>query len=95
MPWYNVDIKRRERKEERKMKNTKMIMNRNELNEVLYNNPVELETLVDTEYAIGGDLLDEAKNNRNMIEYFFPYGDEGEFIEVDDDGYVINDGIYR
>lgn len=77
------------------MKNTKMIMNREELENVLYNNPVELDTLVGTEYAIGGDLLDEAKNNRNMIEYFFPYGDEGEFIEVDNDGYVINDGIYR
>ncbi|NBP04003.1 MAG: hypothetical protein EBU90_28700 [Proteobacteria bacterium] len=95
MPWYNVDIRTRERKKERKMKNTKMIMNREELNEVLYNNPVELETLVDTEYAIGGELLEEAKNNRNFIEYFFPMGDEGEFIEVDDDGYVINDGIYR
>jgi hypothetical protein len=78
-----------------KMKNTKMIMNREELNEVLYNNPIELETLVNTEYAIGGELLEEAKNNRNFIEYFFPMGDEGEFIEVDDDGYVINDGIYR
>lgn len=84
-----------DREKEKKMKNTKMIMNREELENVLYNNPVELDTLVGTEYAIGGDLLDEAKNNRNMIEYFFPYGDEGEFIEVDNDGYVINDGIYR
>ena len=77
------------------MKNTKMIMNREELNNVLYENTVELDTLVDTEYAIGGELLNEAKNNNNMIEYFFPMGDEGEFIEVDNDGYVINDGIYR
>ena len=77
------------------MKNTKIIMNRDELNRVLYENPIELETLVNTEYAIGGELLIEAKGNRNMIEYFFPYGDEGEFIEVDSDGYVINDGIYR
>ena len=72
-----------------------MIMNREELNNVLYENTVELDTLVDTEYAIGGELLNEAKNNNNMIEYFFPMGDEGEFIEVDNDGYVINDGIYR
>ena len=77
------------------MKNTKIIMNRVELENVLYNNPVELETLVGTEYAIGGELLDEARNNNNYIEYFFPMGDEGEFIEVDNDGYVINDGIYR
>ena len=77
------------------MKNTKIIMNREELNEVLYENTIELETLVGTEYAIGGELLDEARNNNNMIEYFFPMGDEGEFIEVDNDGYVINDGIYR
>jgi hypothetical protein len=77
------------------MKNTKIIMNRVELENVLYNNPVELETLVGTEYAIGGELLEEAKKNKNFIEYFFPYGDEGEFIEVDNDGYVINDGIYR
>lgn len=77
------------------MKNTKIIMNRDELNNVLYENTVELDTLVGTEYAIGGDLLIEAKANNNMIEYFFPMGDEGEFIEVDNDGYVINDGIYR
>lgn len=77
------------------MKNTKMIMNREELNKVLYENTIELDTLVNTEYAIGGELLDEARNNNNMIEYFFPMGDEGEFIEVDNDGYVINDGIYR
>lgn len=77
------------------MKNTKMIMNREELNNVLYENTVELDTLVGTEYAIGGELLIEAKGNNNFIEYFFPYGDEGEFIEVDNDGYVINDGIYR
>ena len=77
------------------MKNTKIIMNRDGLNKVLYENDIELETLVGTEYAIGGELLDEARNNRNFIEYFFPYGDEGEFIEVDSDGYVINDGIYR
>jgi len=83
------------KEKDKKMKNTKIIMNREELNEVLYNNSIELDTLVGTEYAIGGELLDEAKNNRNMIEYFFPMGDEGEFIEVDNDGYVINDGIYR
>jgi len=77
------------------MKNTKIIMNREELNNVLYENSVELDTLVGTEYAIAGELLIEAKGNNNMIEYFFPYGDEGEFIEVDNDGYVINDGIYR
>lgn len=77
------------------MNATKIIMNRDELNKVLYENPVELDTLVGTEYAIGGELLNEARNNRNFIEYFFPYGDEGEFIEVDNDGYVINDGIYR
>lgn len=77
------------------MKATKVIMNRDELNTVLYENDIELDTLVGTEYAIGGELLDEARNNRNFIEYFFPMGDEGEFIEVDNDGYVINDGIYR
>jgi len=77
------------------MKNTKIIMNRVELENVLYNNPVELETLVGTEYAIGGELLDEARNNDNYIQYFFPMGDEGEFIEVDNNGYVISDEIYR
>ena len=83
------------KEKDKKMKNTKIIMNRVELENVLYNNSVELDTLVGTEYAIGGELLDEARNNKNMIEYFFPMGDEGEFIEVDSDGYVINDGIYR
>ena len=72
-----------------------MIMNREELNEVLYENVVELESLVGSDYVIGGELLDEARDNNNMIEYFFPMGDEGEFIEVDNDGYVIDDGIYR
>ena len=88
-------VESKHKKERKKMKNTKIIMNREELNKVLYENPVELDTLVGTEYAIGGELLDEARNNRNFIEYFFPSGDEGEFIEVDNDGYVINDGIYR
>jgi len=90
---YNTET--REKEKEKKMKNTKIIMNRIELENVLYNNAVELDTLIDTEYAIGGELLDEARNNNNMIEYFFPMGDEGEFIEVDNDGYVINDAIYR
>ena len=73
---------------------TKMIATREELNAVLYGSAKMVETLVGTEYVIGGQLLDEARNNRNFIEYFFPCGDEGEFIEVDDEGYVINDGIY-
>lgn len=77
------------------MENTIIITNRDELNNILYENTVELDTLVGTEYVIGGELLEEARNNNNMIEYFFPMGDEGEFIEVDNDGHVIEDGIYR
>lgn len=77
------------------MKNTKIIMNREELNEILYGeNSVSPETFVGTEYAIGGDLLDEAKNNNNTITDFFYMGDEGEYIEVDSDGYVIADFLY-
>jgi len=77
------------------MKNTKIIMNREELDEILYGeNSVSPDTLVDSEYAIGGELLEEARNNNNYIEYFFPMGDEGEYIEVDNDGYVIADFLY-
>ena len=77
------------------MKNTKIIMNRAELDEILYGeNSVSPDTLVDSEYAIGGELLEEARNNNNSIENFFPMGDEGEYIEVDNDGYVIADFLY-
>jgi hypothetical protein len=77
------------------MKNTKMIMNREELDEILYGkNSVSPDTLVGSEYAIGGELLEEARNNNNSIGDFFPMGDEGEYIEVDNDGYVIADFLY-
>jgi hypothetical protein len=77
------------------MKNTKIIMNRAELDEILYGeNSVSPDTFVDSEYAIGGELLEEARNNNNSIEDFFPMGDEGEYIEVDNDGYVIADFLY-
>ena len=74
------------------MKNLKMIMNREELNTILYDGK-EVDTLVGN-YALGGELLEEALGNRNTIECFFPMGDEGEFIEVDNMGYVVADSIY-
>ncbi len=77
------------------MENTIIIMNRDELDTILYGaNSTSPDTLVGTHYAIGGDLLDEARNNDNMITMFFPWGDEGEYIEVDSDGYVIADFLY-
>lgn len=73
----------------------KTIVSREELDEILYGeNSVEPRTFVGTEYVISGDLLEEAKNNDNYIEYFFPYGDEGEYIKVDSNGYVVADFLY-
>lgn len=77
------------------MNATKMIMNRFELVNVLYQNIDSPSTLVGTDYAIGGDLLAEARANHGIIDEFDPMGDEGEWIEVDADGYVIDDYIYQ
>lgn len=69
--------------------------NRDELVEFLYGaNSTEPETLVGVA-RIGGELLDEAlSNDYNQIDLFFPMGDEGEFITVDENGNVIEDGLY-
>jgi hypothetical protein len=50
--------------------------------------------------VIGGELLDEALSSdiandaTGYIEYFFPCGDEGEYIEVDRNGNVVRDFLY-
>lgn len=77
---------------------TKMITlnNRDELVEFLYGaNSTEPETLVGVA-RIGGELLAEAlaSDVTGYIEYFFPMGDEGEFIEVARNGEVVRDGLY-
>ena len=77
------------------MNATKIIMNRVELINILYNDINSPSTLVDSDYAIGGDLLVEAMANNGIIDEFDPMGDEGEYIEVDADGYVIDDFIYQ
>ena len=77
------------------MNATKIIMNRVELANVLYSDINSPNTLVDSDYAIGGDLLIEAMANNGIIDEFDPMGDEGEWIEVDADGYVIDDYIYQ
>jgi hypothetical protein len=44
---------------------------------------------------IGGELLEEAlSNDYNYIECFFPMGDEGEYIQVDENGNVVKDFLY-
>lgn len=76
------------------MKNLVVIMNRAELADVMYPaNSDSPDTLVGIA-ALGGDLLNEARNNDNMVTDFCPMGDEGEFIEIDNDGYVIADFLY-
>ena len=77
------------------MNATRIIMNRTELANVLYSDINSPNTLVDSDYAIGGDLLIEAMANNGIIDEFDPMGDEGEWIEVDSDGYVIDDYIYQ
>ena len=67
--------------------------NRDELVSFLYDGEA-VYTLVGVA-KIGGELLVEALSSEyKMIEYFFPMGDEGEFIAVDDNGNVVKDSIY-
>lgn len=68
---------------------------RNELVEFLYGaNSTSPDTLVGIA-RIGGELLAEALTNEyRYIEYFFPYGDEGEYLEVNEDGEVVKDWLY-
>ena len=69
--------------------------NRDEMVEFLYGaNSTSPDTLVGIA-RIGGELLAEALSNEyHEIGGFFPMGDEGEFIEVDENGNVLKDGIY-
>lgn len=90
-----IDYRYKEKKERMKMKNLMVIMNRAELADIMYPANAEYgpDTLVGIA-ALGGDLLDEARANGNVIDEFCYMGDEGEFIEVDADGYVISDFLY-
>lgn len=74
--------------------------NRDELVEFLYGaDSTSPDTLVGVA-SIGGELLDEAlasdiaNDVTGYIEYFFPSGDEGEYIEVDRNGNVVRDFLY-
>lgn len=75
--------------------------NREELVEFLYGaNSTQPSTLVGVA-RIGGELLKEALSNdialdgfSGYIENFFPCGDEGEYIEVDNRGTILNDFLY-
>lgn len=71
------------------------INNRDELNTFLYGSDKEYSTLVGIA-RIGGELLAEALSDKyHTIECFFYAGDEGEYIEVSEDGTIINDSIYN
>ena len=73
-----------------------MVLNtRDELVEFLYGeNSTMPDTLVGV-VTIGGELLDEALADPSYcITDFFPPGDEGECIEVDDAGNVVSDYLY-
>lgn len=74
--------------------------NRDELVEFLYGaDSTSPDTLVGVA-SIGGELLTEAlasdiaNDVTGYIEYFFPCGDEGEYIEVDRHGNVVRDFLY-
>jgi hypothetical protein len=71
------------------------INNRNELENFLYgSDSTSPDTLVGIA-KIGGELLEEAlSNDYNYIECFFPMGDEGEYIQVDENGNVVKDFLY-
>jgi len=70
------------------------INTRDELVSFLYDGSDYYDTLVGV-VRIGGELLAEAMANKyRVIECFFYAGDEGEYIEVDADGNVVDDSIY-
>mgnify|MGYP006296480493 FL=1 len=68
---------------------------RDELVEFLYGADSSCpDTLVGV-VRIGGELLDEALSDEyRYIQDFFPSGDEGEYIEVDESGEVVADWLY-
>ena len=71
------------------------INNRNELETFLYGAGSTMpETLVGVA-RIGGELLSEALSNEyGYIQDFFPMGDEGEYIEVNENGEIVSDYLY-
>ena len=74
----------------------KMVLNtRDELVEFLYGaDSTSPDTLVGVT-TIGGELLAEALADPSYcITDFFPSGDEGEYVEVDDEGNVVSDYLY-
>lgn len=75
---------------------------RDELVEFLYGaDSTSPDTLVGVA-TVGGELLSEALSEKNLtsdrtngyIQYFFPCGDEGEYIEVDQHGNIVGDWLY-
>jgi hypothetical protein len=80
-----------------KRKGKKMITfnTRDELVEFLYGaDSTSPDTLVGVA-RIGGELLAEALTNEyRYIQDFFPCGDEGEYLEVNEDGEVVADWLY-
>lgn len=72
---------------------------RDELVEFLYGaNSTSPDTLVGVA-RIGGELLaealtDELSDGTFSINYFFPMGDEGEGINIDRDGNILEDYLY-
>ena len=71
------------------------INNRNELENFLYGADSTMpDTLVGVA-RIGGELLSEALGDEyGYIQDFFPMGDEGEYIEVNENGEIVNDYLY-
>lgn len=69
--------------------------NRDELVEFLYGaNSTSPDTLVGV-VQIGGELLVEALSNEyGYIQDFFPWGDEGEYIQVEANGNVVANWLY-
>jgi hypothetical protein len=92
MPWDNVDIKKRERKErEKKMFANMIVLNTvSELTELL--NSGSLETLVNR-VAFASDLLARVRANDNQIAIDDELGfmDDGGWIEIDEMGYVVDE----
>jgi hypothetical protein len=87
---YNVDIRKRERKRERKMFANLIVLNTvAELTEFL--NKTTLDTLVNR-VAFAGDLLARVnEHNQINIDEEIGFCDDGGWIEVDEMGYVVDD----
>jgi hypothetical protein len=82
--WHGICTILGHKKERKKMRNIIVLNTFAELVEFLDN--TSMNTLVNR-VAFAMDLLEKVRENENQIEI----GEDGGWIEIDDDGYVVKD----